>query len=168
MKLLDIIQQIESVSKAEIKCVAPKDCKEIKEIILGSNTEELYEKMVLGYLTSLCAEFMYPETFNLEKNGIDYLGFELEKGYINVEIAGNMLGTCMKGGKITAKEAGEETGGSMTGGEIVADEIKSIGNTIGGRIVTKKAGKISKNQGAEIFINGIRFKRSLLERLFGK
>lgn len=168
MKLEDIIKQIENVSKAEIRRKAPKDCKEIKEIILRSKTEELYGKMVLGYLTSLCAEYMHPETFTLEKNYIDYVGFELEKGSIAVDIAGNMLGTCMKGGKIVAKKAGEETGSSMTGGEIIADEIKSIGNTIGGRIIAKKVEKISKNQGAEIFINGVRFKRSLLDRLFGK
>ena len=168
MRLEDIIRQIENVSKAEIKRVAPADRKEIKEIIQGSNPQDLYEKMVLGYLTSLCAEYMYPETLRLEANNLDYIGFELDKGSIEVETAGNMLGTCMRGGRIVAKKAGDETGGSMAGGEIIADDIKSIGNTIGGKITAKKVGSISKTQGAEIFIKGVRFKRGLLDRLFGK
>ena len=168
MKLLDIIEQIENVSKAEIKRVAPGDCSEITEIIAQSNPENLYEKMIIGYLTSLCAEYIYPATFHLPKNNLDYIGFELERGNLEVETAGNMLGSCMKGGKIVAKKAGEETGSSMTGGEIIADEIKSIGNTIGGRIRAENAEKISKDQGAEIFISGRKFRRSLLDRLFGK
>lgn len=168
MKLEDIIEQIENVSKAEIKRAAPKDCSGIKEIISKSIPKDLYEKMVIGYLTSLCAECIYPETFHLPQNNLNYVGFELERGCIEVEIAGNMLGTCMKGGRIVAKKVGDETGSSMTGGEIAADEIKSIGNTIGGRISTKKVDKISKDQGAEIFVGGVRFKRSLLDRLFGK
>lgn len=163
----DITACIEIVSKAEVKRVAPKDCGGIKEIILKSSPKGLYEKMVVGYLTSLCAEYMYPETFRIERNAVDYIGFELERGSIEVEVAGDMLGACMKGGKIVAKRAGEEAGSSMAGGEIVAGEVKSIGNTIGGRISTEKAGSISKEQGAEIFIGSVRFKRSLLERLFG-
>jgi hypothetical protein len=79
-----------------------------------------------------------------------------------------MLGTCMRSGKITARKEGDDTGKSMAGGDIIADEIKSIGDTIGGRITTKRAGKIAKRQGAQISINGVRFKRSLLDRLFGK
>ena len=168
MKLENIIEQIENVSKAEIKRVAPRDCSEITEIIAESNPENLYEKMIIGYLTSLCAEYIYPETFHLSKNNLDYTGFELERGNIEVEIAGNMLGSCMKGGKIVSKKAGDGTGSSMTGGEIIAEEIKSIGNTIGGRIRAENVGKISKDQGAEIFISGRKFKRSLLDRLFGK
>lgn len=168
MEFEDIIEQIENVSKAEIKRVAPGDCSRIKEIILKSIPKNLYEKMVLGYLTSLCAEYAEPGTYYLEKNDLDYVGFELERGCIKVGTAGNMLGTCMKGGKIVTKKAGDETGSSMTGGEIIAEEIKSIGSTIGGRIDTKKADKISKDQGAEVFISGVRFKRSLLDRLFGK
>lgn len=168
MELEDIIEQIGNVSKAEIKRVAPGDCNAIKEIISKSAPEDMYEKMVIGYLTSICAEYMHPETFHLPQNNLDYVGFELEMGNIEVEIAGSMLGTCMRGGRIVAKKAGEETGSSMTGGEIIADEIKSIGSTIGGRINTEKAGKVSKVQGAEIFINGEKFKRSLLDRLFGK
>jgi len=168
MRLEDIIAQIENVSKAEIKRVAPGDCSGIKEIILKSTPDDLYEKMVIGYLTSLCAEYMYPETFHLPLDGLDYIGFELERGIIEVEIAGNILGTCMKGGKIVAKKAGEEAGSSMSGGEIIADEITSIGNTIGGKISVNKVDNISKNQGAEIIINGARFKRSLFHRLFGK
>lgn len=168
MKLEDIIEQIENVSKAEIKRAAPKDCSGIKEIISKSAPKDLYEKMVTGYMTSLCAECMHPETFHLPQNNLDYVGFELERGCIEVEIAGNMLGTCMKGGKIIAQKAGEGTGSSMTGGEIIAGENNSIGNTIGGRISAEKAGSISKAQGAEIFIGGVRFKRSLLDRLFGK
>ena len=124
--------------------------------------------MVIGYLISLCAECMHPETYRLSRNNLDYIGFELEKGTIEVGIAGNMLGSCMKGGKIIAQKAGEETGSSMTGGELIAGEIKSIGNTIGGKISAEKVGSISKAQGAEIFIGGVRFKRSLLERLFEK
>lgn len=124
--------------------------------------------MVLGYLTSICAECMYPRIFHLSRNDLDYIGFELEKGTIIVEIAGNMLGTCMKGGKIEVKKAGDETGSSMNGGEIIADQIKSIGNTIKGKIVTRQVGKVSKNQGAQIFINGVKFKRSFLDRLLGK
>lgn len=168
MELMDIIVQIGNVSKDEIKRIAPKTCSEIEEIISNSKPSDLYEKMVIGYLTSLCAEYMHPETFQLEQNDLDYTGFELERGTIEVETAGNMLGACMKGGKIVAKRAGEGTGSSMIGGEIIAEEIKSIGNTIGGKINVKKVDKISKSQGAEIFINGRRFKRSLLERLFGK
>ncbi len=168
MKLLDIIERIENVSKAEVERVAPKECSEIKEIIAGTIPENLYERMIVGYLTSLCAEYIYPETFHLPKNDLDYVGFELKTGNIEVEIAGNMLGSCMKGGRIVAKRAGEETGSSMTGGEIIAGEIKSIGNTIGGRIRAEHVGKISKDQGAEIFIRGMRFKRGLLDRLFGK
>lgn len=168
MKFEDIIKQIENVSKAEIKRVAPGNCSEIKEIIFKSNPKNPYEKMVLGYLTALCAEYMHPETFHIPQDGLDYIGFELDKGYIEVGIAGNMLGTCMRSGKIVAQKAGDETGSSMTGGEIIADEIKSIGNTIGGRINTEKAGKISRYQGAAIFIRGVKFKRSLLDRLLGK
>lgn len=168
MKLEDIIRQIGNVSKAEIKRAAPAECSAIKEIIKSSNPESMYEKMILGYLTTLCAEYMYPETFHLEVNGLDYAGFELERGSIEIEAAGDMLGACMRGGKIVAKRAGEETGSGMAGGEIIADEIKSIGNTIGGRIKTKKVGKISKSQGAEIFINGVKFRRGLIERLLGR
>lgn len=166
MRLEDIIKQIENVSKNEIKRAAPADCDGIKEIIIRSDPADLYEKMVIGYLTSICAECIYPGTFVLEKDNLDYVGFELEKGNIEVGAAGNMLGTCMKGGKIVAKKAGDETGKSMTGGEIIADSISSIGSTIGGRISTKNVNTISKNQGADIFINGIKFKRGLLDRLF--
>lgn len=168
MKLEDIIKQIENVSKAEIKRVAPVNYSEIKEIIFKSNPENPYEKMVLGYLTSICAEYLHPDTFHIPQDGLDYIGFELDNGYIEVGTAGNKLGTCMRSGRIVAQKAGDETGSSMTGGEIIADEIKSIGNTIGGRINTENAGKISRNQGAAILIRGAKFKRSLLDRLFGK
>ncbi len=168
MELEEIVRQIENVSKAEIKRVAPRDCMEIKEIIYKSAAGDMYEKMVIGYLTSLCAEYMEPEAFHIKQNNLDYVGFELERGSIEVETAGNMLGSCMKGGKIVAKKAGNETGSSMAGGEIIAGEIKSIGNTIGGKIRTEKAGSVSKAQGAEIFIGGVRFKRSFFDRLFGK
>lgn len=168
MRLEDLIEQIENVSKAEIKRAAPADCDGIKEIIQKSSPKDPYEKMILGYLTSLCAEYMHPETFCLEVNHLDYVGFELEKGCIEVETAGDMLGACMRGGKIIAKQAGEETGSGMAGGEIIADDVKSIGNTIGGRIVAKKVGKVSKSQGADIFIDGTRFKRGLIENLFGR
>lgn len=168
MRLEDIIEQIENVSKAEIKRAAPADCDGIKEIIQKSSPKDPYGKMILGYLTSLCAEYMHPETFRLEVNNLDYVGFELERGSIEVETAGDMLGACMRGGKIIAKQVGEETGSGMAGGEITADEIKSIGNTIGGKIIAKRVGKVSKSQGAEIFIDGTRFKHGLLESLFGK
>jgi len=168
MELNDIIRQIGSVSKAEIKRAAPAECNAIKEIIESSKPESMYEKMVLGYLTALCAEYMHTETFHLEVNSLDYVGFELERGSIEVEAAGDMLGACMRGGKIVAKRAGEETGSGMAGGEIIADEIKSIGNTIGGKIKAKKVGKISSSQGAEIFINGMRFRRGLIGRLLGR
>ncbi|NJD75574.1 MAG: hypothetical protein FIB08_00570 [Candidatus Methanoperedens sp.] len=168
MELKDIIKQIGNVSKGEVKRVAPQDCKEIKEIIIKSDPIDLYEKMVVGFLTSLCAEYMYPETFYLERGNLDYIGFELEKGNIETQAAGKNLGTCMKGGKIIVKTAGEETGSGMSGGEIIAEEIKSIGNTIGGRIITKKVDKISKTQGADISINGVKFRRGLVERLFGR
>ncbi|MFA4936510.1 MAG: hypothetical protein WC568_11800 [Candidatus Methanoperedens sp.] len=39
---------------------------------------------------------------------IYYIGFELDKGYIEVGTADNMLGTCMRGGKIVAQKAGNE------------------------------------------------------------
>jgi len=168
MELEEIIKQIANVSKVEIKRVAPKECEEIKSLILKSTPGDLYEKMVLGYLTSICAECMYPETFHIRQNDLDYIGFELEKGTIEVEAAGKMFGTCMKGGKIKAKKAGDETGSSMNGGEIIADEIMSIGNTIKGKIIAGKVGKISKNQGAEIIVNGAKYKKSLLDRLLGK
>ncbi len=166
MRLEEIIEQIENVSKNEIRRKAPKDPGEIKEIIRKSNPADIYEKMVLGYLTSICAENMYPETFHIEQDNLDYIGFELEKGNIDVKKAGNMLGSCMKGGKITAGTAGDETGASMMGGELIADEIKSIGNTIGGRIITKKVDKISRTQGAEIFISGKKYKHGLIDKLF--
>ncbi len=168
MELEDIIKQIENVSKAEIKRIAPVDYGAIKEIITKSNPQDPYGRMILGYLTSLCAEYMHPKTFRLEVNSLDYIGFELERGNIEVEIAGDMLGACMRGGKITAKLAGDETGNGMAGGEITADEIKSIGNTIGGRINAKKVGRVSKAQGAEIFIDGVRFRRGWIERLLGR
>ncbi len=168
MKLEDMIKQIRNVSKVEMKRVAPTDCGEIYEIIRSSNPTDPYEKMVVGYLTSLCAEYVHPETFHLERNKLDYVGFELEKGIIEVGTDGNNLGSCMKGGRIIAKKAGDETGSSMTGGEIEVDEIKSIGNTIGGRISTKKVEKISKAQGAEIFVNNMKFKRGFLDRLLGR
>jgi len=74
----------------------------------------------------------------------------------------------MKGGKIKVKKAGDETGSSMNGGEIFADEIMGIGNTLKGKIITGKVGKLSKNQGAEIIINGVKYKKGLLDRLLGK
>ena len=168
MRLEDIIEKIGSISKGEIRLHAPSTCRDIKNIILESKPEGLYEKMVVGYLTSLCAETMYPVAFQLERDNLDYVGFELERGIIEVGTAGNMLGSCMRGGKIVAKRAGDETGSSMAGGEIIADKIKSIGNTIGGKISAKKVGKISRNQGAEIFINGVKYKRRLLDRLLGR
>ena len=168
MRLEDIIRNIENVGKKEIKRVAPEDLQEIKDLIQSSKPTDPYEKMIVGYLTSICAEYMHPESFHIENEDLDYIGFELEKGSIDVKIAGNMLGSCMKGGKIVAIKAGDETGASMTGGEIISDEIKSIGNTIGGRILTKKVDKISKTQGAQIIINGLKFKRSLFDRLLGR
>lgn len=168
MILEELITQIENVSKSEVKRVAPANCREIHEIIRESFPRGAYEKMVLGYLTSLCAEYMYPGTFELETNGLDYVGFELDRGNIQVEIAGNNLGSCMRSGKIIAKKAGDETGSSMTGGEIDADEIKSIGNTIGGKISARKVHSISKDQGAQIFIKGVKYKRGFLSRLLGR
>jgi len=168
VRLEELIAKIEKVSKSEVKKIAPTNCREINNMIKGSFPRSPYEKMVLGYLTSLCAEYMYPGTFHLEANELDYVGFELDRGSIEVEIAGNNLGSCMRSGKITARKAGNETGSSMAGGEIIADEIKSIGNTIGGKICTKKVHSISKNQGAQIFIKGIKFKRGFLDRLLGR
>lgn len=168
MMLEKLIAKIENVSKSEVKRVAPKNCREINDIIKGSYPRSLYEKMLLGYLTTLCAENMYPMPFSLGTNGLDYVGFELEKGTIEVDIAGNNLGSCMRSGKIIVKKAGEETGSSMGGGEIVADEIKSIGNTIGGRITAKKVGKISNNQGAELIIKGKKYRRGILDNLLGR
>lgn len=168
MRLEELIAKIENVSKSEVKRVAPTNCSDINNIIKGSFPRSPYEKMVLGYLTSLCAEYMYPGTFHLETNEHDYVGFELERGSIEVEIAGNNLGSCMRSGKITARKAGDETGSSMVGGEIIVDEIKSIGNTIGGKIYAKKVHKISKNQGAQIFIKEVKFKRGFFDKLLGR
>ena len=168
MMLEELIAKIENVSKSEVKKAVPVDTRDILPIIRGAVPRGPYDKMVLGYLTSLYAEYMYPGTFELDVNGLDYVGFELEKGIIAVEVAGDKLGSCMRGGKIIAKKAGEETGSSMAGGEIDADEIKSIGNTIGGKINVKKVHKISKDQGAQIFIKGVRYKRGLLDRLMGR
>ena len=168
MKLEEIIKQISNVSKSEVKKAVADDCEKIKDLISASMPDSLYEKMVLGYLTSICAECMYPEIFHLRRNDLDYIGFELDKGTIEVEVAGNMLGSCMKGGSIRVKKAGDETGSSMNGGEIIADEIRSIGNTIKGKIIAREVGRVSKNQGAEIIINGVKFKRGLLDRLLGK
>lgn len=167
MRLEDIIAKIGNVSKIEVKKVAPANSRDINDIIKQSIPRGVYEKMVLGYLTSLCAEYMYPGTYHLEANDLDYVGFELEKGTIQVETAGNNLGSCMKSGKIIAKKAGDETGSSMADGEIVADEIKSIGNTIGGKISANKVNRILKDQGAEIFIKGKKFSRGILSRLLG-
>ncbi len=168
MRFEEIITKIENVSKSEVKKVAPVNSRDIHDIIRRADPRSPYEKMVLGYLTSLCAEYMYPGTFLIEDNGLDYVGFELERGIIEVATAGNKLGSCMKSGKITVKKAGEETGLGMAGGEIDADEIKSIGNTIGGRINVKKVHHISKDQGAEIFIKGKKFKHGFLGGLLGK
>jgi len=168
MMLEELIAKIENVSKSEVKKAAPADTRDIHTIIRESLPRGPYDKMVLGYLTSLCAERMYPGTFELDVNGLDYVGFELEKGTIAVEVAGDNLGSCMRGGKIIAKKAGDEAGSSMVGGEIDADEIKSIGNTLGGKINVKKVHKISKDQGAEIFIKGVKYKRGLLDRLLGR
>ncbi len=103
MEFEDIIEQIENVSKAEIKRVAPKECSEIKNIIFNSNPHDPYRKMVLGYLTSLCAECTYPEPLQIPKENLDYIGFELDRGNIEVGAAGNMLGTCMRNGKVIAQ-----------------------------------------------------------------
>jgi hypothetical protein len=168
MRLEELIVKIQNVSKNEVKKVAPKNCRDINTIIKEALPRGAYEKMVLGYLTSLCAEYMYPGAFYLETKELDYVGFELERGCIEVEIAGNNLGSCMRSGKITAKKAGDDTGSSMAGGEIIADEIKSIGNTIGGKICAKKVHMISENQGAQIFIKGVRFKRGFFDRLLGR
>ncbi len=111
---------------------------------------------------------MQPNPFVLERNDLDYVGFELDGGDIEVGTAGDMLGSCMKSGKIIVQKAGNKTGKSMTGGEIIAGEIKSIGSTIGGKISTEKADQISKYQGAEIIVKGVRYKRSFLDRILGK
>lgn len=167
MRLEEIITKIEIVSKSEVKKVAPANSRDIHDIIKRADPRGPYEKMVLGYLTSLCAEYMYPGTFQLDENDLDYVGFELDRGIIEVGTAGNKLGSCMRSGKIVAKKAGEGTGSGMLGGEIDADEIKSIGNTIGGKISTKKVHHISKDQGAEIIIKGKKFKRGFLDGLLG-
>ena len=167
MNFEEILKQIQNVSKKEIKRVLPTEINQIKKIIIESNPRDVYEKMVLGYLTSLCAEYMYPHTFILERNDLDYVGFELDGGNIEVRTAGDMLGSCMKSGKIIVKKAGNETGKSMMGGEITAGEIKSIGSTIDGKISTEKADNISKHQGAKIIIKGVRYKRSILDRILG-
>ncbi|MBU3966990.1 MAG: hypothetical protein KKG76_06425 [Euryarchaeota archaeon] len=168
MMLEELIAKIENVSKSEVKKAAPSDARDIHQIIMESVPRGPHDKMVLGYLTSLCAERMYPGTFELDVNGLDYIGFELEKGIIAVEVAGDNLGSCMRHGKIIAKKVGDETGSSMVGGEIDADEINSIGNTLGGKINVKKVHTISKDQGAEIFIKGVKFKRGFLDRLLGR
>jgi hypothetical protein len=168
MNFEEILKQIQNVSKKEIKRAVPSEINQIKEIILESNPRDVYEKMVLGYLTSICAEYMSPDSFILERNDLDYVGFELEGGNIEVETVGDMLGSCMKSGKIIVQKAGNETGKSMTGGEITAKEIKSIGSTIGGKISTEKADKISRYQGAEIIVKGARYKHSFIERILGK
>ena len=36
------------------------------------------------------------------------------------------------------------------------------------KIIVRQVGKVSRNQGAQIFINGVEFKRSFLDRLLGK
>ncbi len=166
--LEELIAKIENVSKSEVKKAAPANGRDIHTIIKESFPRGPYDKMVLGYLTSLCAEYMYPGIFQLDENGLDYVGFELEKGTIEVEIAGNNLGSCMRSGKIIAKKAGDDTGSSMLGGEIDADEIKSIGNTLGGKINAKKVHNISKDQGAQIFIKGVKYKRGFLDSLLGR
>ena len=168
MMLEELIAKIENVSKSEVKKVAPADTRDIHVIIRESVTRGPYDKMVLGYLTSLCAEHMYPGTFELDVNDLDYVGFELEKGIIEVEVAGDKLGSGMRAGKIIAKKAGDETGSSMVGGEIDAEEIKSIGNTLGGKINAKKVHRISKEQGAQIFIKGVKYKRGFLDNLLGR
>ena len=167
MRLDEIIEKIENVSKSEVKKVVPANSRDLNDMIKQLIPRGPYEKMILGYLTSLCAEYMYPGTYHLEANDLDYVGFELEKGIIQVETAGDKLGSCMKSGKIIVKKAGEDAGSSMTDGEIVADEIQSIGNTIGGKIHANKVHKISKDQGAEIYIKGKKYGQGILSKLLG-
>jgi hypothetical protein len=134
MMLEELIAKIENVSKSEVKKAAPTDSRDIHHIIMESVPRGPYDKMVLGYLTSLCAENMYPGTFELDVNGLDYVGFELEKGIISVEVAGDNMGSCMRHGKINVK----------------------------------KVHKISKDQGAQIYIKGVRYKRGLVDWFMGR
>lgn len=71
--LEEIIKQIGNVSKVEIKRVAPKECEEIKSLVLKSTPDDFYEKMVPGYLTSICPECMHSDAFHLQRNDLEII-----------------------------------------------------------------------------------------------
>jgi glutamate synthase domain-containing protein 3 len=162
----DVLQKIEFIGKKEVSDCAPEDTKALLEIIHTARPrDEWAEQMVLGYLTTLCAERMHPEPLVLEEK-IDFVGVELEKGHIIIKgDAGRGVGTTMRGGRITIEgSAGADTGKSMTGGEIEAERIESLGNTLGGVIRAKEIGKMDKNQGAEIYIEGKKYRKGFFSR----
>jgi hypothetical protein len=157
MDFEEIVSKLDFPSKENIKKYSPTSPEALKELINQADpTGDQKKRIVLGYLTTLCAEYLDPQPFILERTGIDYVGIELEKGTIVVKgDAGNNTGTTMKGGKITIEgNTGINTGKSMMGGEIIASEIESIGNTFSGRINAKKVHDIAPKQGAEIYIEG--------------
>lgn len=162
-----IIQKLDFPNKGNIKKYAPASPEALKELINQADPNgDQIKKIVLGYLTTLCAEYLDPQPFILDRTGIDYVGIEIEKGTIIVKgSAGNNTGTTMKGGKIIVEgRAGINTGKSMRGGEIIASEIESIGNTLGGRINAEKVHGIAPKQGAEIYIDGKRYRPGFLKR----
>lgn len=168
MKSFDeILRELESVGKKELRACAPENTQELLEIIKSATPgDEITQKMALGYLTSICAEHLHPEPLILEQK-IDFTGIELEKGHIIIRgDAGKGTGTAMRGGKITIEgSAGKNTGKSMSGGEIEANTIEHLSNTLGGVVKARKIHAMDKTQNADIYINGKKYKKGLLTRL---
>ena len=161
MNFENLLDKLEFIKKKEVCELAPRDTKELLEIIHSAKPkDEWAERMVLGYLTTICAEYMHPDPLIIEGK-LDFIGTELEKGHIIVRgDAGSGAGTAMRGGKITiGGNAGENTCKSMLGGELEAETIESLANTLHGVVKEKKINKIEKKQGADIYINGKKYKK---------
>ncbi len=166
MEFEEITEKIDFISKNRIKNIAPDSPAELARIIEKARPTSWREKIILGYLTSLAAEYSHPQPLKIKRKDLDYLGIEMETGTLRVGGAGIGTGTTMKGGTIVVQgKTGSETGKGMQGGKIHAEEIESIANTLGGKIITKKAGKIDKHQGAEIYINGKKYKKTIRDRI---
>lgn len=159
-----LLERIDFINKAGIRNAAGEDVERLITIAMPVSQRE---KMVLGYLTTLCAEKNNPAECIITRSGIDYAGIELESGTLVIRgDAGDGAGTTMKGGKLIIDgNAGIDTGRSMSGGEIRAREIRGIGPTLGGRIYAQKVGSVAPGQRAKIFVAGKEYKTGILGRL---
>ncbi|HIH44020.1 MAG TPA: hypothetical protein HA257_02740 [Candidatus Methanoperedenaceae archaeon] len=163
-----LLERLDFISKAGIRSAAGDDVEGmIADAKPDAKPSSQREKMVLGYLTTICAEKNDPAECVITRSGIDYAGIELERGTLVIRgDAGDRAGTTMKGGKLIIDgSAGVDTGRSMSGGEIHAKEIRGIGPTLGGRIYAEKAGSVAPGQKARIFIAGKPLKTGILGRL---